>query len=167
MSESKTPKNKCPNTKMGTISCKQISSLRKDEIKRCKSLNFGWEGSMSDTFSSALRDQTRDHLVVLCEDEGTMLGWALLILSETGAIRFQVYVRKAYRRKGIGKRLLEAGKASFPEKIFLIAPHDEPSCSFYMSTAVSGFDIDPAFAIELEPTYTEPLLDAWGIYAHS
>lgn len=90
-----------------TVMTKAVSQLTPEEYKACKSLNLRESGSMKHTLQYQRSLDSTEHFAVMAwTDENVLAGWALV--NPSGRTWF--YVRKAYRRQGVGSRLLQTAK---------------------------------------------------------
>lgn len=71
-------------------------------------------------------------LAWILDDTGKVLGWALKALPEgkTG-YEVMVFIRKEYRRQGLGDALLDACRKHTPDVPVVYYPHDPTAKAFY------------------------------------
>ena len=109
---------------------KKVKDLTPDEYKKCSSLTLRESGEMQTNLSWYFREDERDSFVYLIKDEAKLLAWALVFPKYAKEVGAFFYVRKTYRRKGLGRALYKTVEKDFKNK-FEIYPHDEVSENFF------------------------------------
>jgi GNAT superfamily N-acetyltransferase len=125
---------------------KYAKNLTPDEYSKCKSLNFRSAGDMFYALPAARRNPLAK--VILIDDNDKLVAWSLLIpyVEPDGSYyEGQFYVRRSYRRRGLGKRLVK--KAQQTVDNLRICPHDYRSVAFFASI---DDDFEPALGFEEE-----------------
>ena len=105
--------------------------------KRLRSISLRSEGDMC----KAIRHRPCDSFVVF--HNGAILGWAIYVLEPWYHDKmpgdFMIYVKKLWRRKGIGRALIKAGLAKY--KNIRIHPWNENSGRFFSKIIKENKDI--------------------------
>lgn len=113
------------------ISNKLVKNMTPEEYRACYRLNMGSRGTMQSTLTRAKNHYADKARAIMVKSEsGEIMGWALLMpcLWDTG-IDAQFYVRKVYRRRGIGKRLMYHTR-KYDDKPW-VHPHNRTSGRFF------------------------------------
>lgn len=89
--------------------------------------------------------------VIIASIKNIIIGWGLLIENGDRSYSFRnnffmLYVRKIFRRKGIGTALLNKAK-EVANSSFIIFPHDKKSNSFFYK----NFDIEKMLTVSSYP----------------
>ncbi len=129
---------------------KFVSELTPSEYRQLVNLNFRDQGSMRDKLKSTrLQSQIENHpdaraRVVLALDENKVMGWALIFawynkerekpysrnfVERVTQWNTYLYVRKSYRRQGIGQNLMKHVYATQIDA--QVHPHDQASGYFF------------------------------------
>lgn len=111
---------------------KMVRNLTPEEYKKCKSLNFRYNGCMMYDLPMARRKYPEKARVVMITEaeSGKLIAWCLAFPNSTDdGFLTQYYTRVAFRRQGYGGRLVKhvskfAGKP-------IVMPHDRRSRSFF------------------------------------
>lgn len=87
-----------------------VADLSAAEYSRCLYLNLRNGGTMRDTLQTARyyckQGQDKGSRVVLIEDGEQLLAWALIYRSFYQSNDVHFYVRRAFRRRGLGRMLM-------------------------------------------------------------
>ena len=87
--------------------CKQVANLTEDEIRICKRTSYGYQGQLYYLIDDCHSEGVG--IVARARDEhGELIGWGLLYPLNTTQYAIQLYVKRIYRRKGIGTRIVKA-----------------------------------------------------------
>ena len=110
---------------------KLVRNLTPDEYRKCKSLNFRYNGCMMYDLPMAKKKYPTSRVVMIKDAETDMLiAWCLAIPSySTGQYVTQYYVRVKFRRRGFGDRLIKNVRKFEPSPV--VMPHDRPSRGFF------------------------------------
>ena len=122
------------------LKSKLVGNLTPDEYKACHRLNMGHRGTMVYRLEESRKRAPRRSRAIMIEDEeGLLLAWALLFPYGYGMRRkskvppklVHIYVRSSCRRRHLGTRLLCASRRyiEHPE----VSPWDARSGAFYAS----------------------------------
>lgn len=127
------------------IITKALSDLSTEEYRACSRLNMRHNGMMMYSLQDNKNSDTA--YAVMAWDTGRLIGWALLIphgddLSwystpyqrKNSKFVVQFYVRKACRRKGVGRLLMQG--VNILDKTPTVIPHDRDSSDFFASYRV-------------------------------
>jgi len=108
-----------------------LSQIPPDIYKKLYSLNFRNGGQLrSQLIYARSRDNDQSHIVYMMEND-MLLGWGLAYPNGHSKYYYQCYVRKSYRRQGIGSRLFnKVIKKSKLDKL-IIFDNDSTSKQFY------------------------------------
>lgn len=96
------------------------------------------DGAMLETDASKVRERIENGHVFVADEEGRILGAAVLESCDSGAHIEVIAVRRARRAQGIGRELVETARERYGA---LTAEFDPTVRPFYESL---GFDIEPA-----------------------
>ena len=127
---------------------KRVGELTKEEYLACKSLNMRQDGEMRTNlaFLKRLAKLGRDESIVyLIWEESVLVAWALCFPITTGkTVSGMFYVRKTYRRKGLGRSLWSAMLEDHNKRNIKVYPHDKQSLKFFhkMGKTKAGYWYD-------------------------
>lgn len=111
------------------IYTKQARNLDSNELRQCYGLTLRNDGDMMYMLKSCRRSsKQKTHTYLLKEDGKRILAWAIVFDTELEPSAY-FYVRKPYRQRGLGKRLIKRILREWPGVV--VYPHDEPSEAFF------------------------------------
>jgi GNAT superfamily N-acetyltransferase len=114
------------------VRSKLLKNLTDEEYKRCYYLNFRHNGMMQSSLSWERKNHPSTARAVMVEEDGNLLGWALIFGANPGRQReVHFYVRKQYRRKGVGTILMKKVWHHTSPHEMRVDPHDSASSGFF------------------------------------
>lgn len=126
------------------LETKQVKDLTPKEVKRCMKLTFdgergtpiGYSGELGWRLRLACEDPSDRDRAYLAKENNVVVGWALGFYSGD-RWTVQLYVLPAYRRRGIGTKLIGRAKQgrSYP---IAVAAHNHAASEFFSAGIERG-----------------------------
>lgn len=131
------------------IVSKRVPELSDQEFKDCYRLNMRDRGSMRDELNE--QRMKRNNRAVLVYEDDLLVGWSLRFRENWGGDRFKknptslyIYVRRSYRKQGIGKFLLGRARMGNYTGRVRVFPHTTAANGLYRS-AISNKKVVPGW----------------------
>lgn len=114
---------------------KKLYECDKKLLNQFKRLNFGEDGMMRDLLEYS-RIFIDSYVFYIMDYNSGVAAWALCCRTPENINKFvlNIYVKKKYRRKGLGKRIIRYVDRYSPKlikSIIEVLPHDFPSDEFF------------------------------------
>jgi Acetyltransferase (GNAT) family len=116
------------------VTLKLVKNLTKEEVLACKKVAFFECSHLKDSLDICLKRFNSGSFVVVAKDyKDRVISWALCDkTSEHDTV--QIFTRRACRRNGYGKLVINKVKERLGRNEFVYFPYDEKSRAFYKAT---------------------------------